>query len=153
MSTDKTEQALPPLSEEIEHAICATSPGLLALAKRYEANTVHSYQFAREAEAIVRRAVRAALTATPPAQQQSEPTMDRESTWWALAMGAAASLEDAALCMRDADAKRAATGAAAHVRKQCAALTDATPPSLQEPQEAGHNVGIEPPERSARMTG
>lgn len=58
MSTDNTEQALPPLGEEIEHAIGATSPHLLALAKRYAANTVHSYLFAVEAEAIVRRAVR-----------------------------------------------------------------------------------------------
>lgn len=56
---DKAVQALP---EEIEHAICATSPGLLALAKRYAANTVHSYQFALEAEQFVRNAVRDALT-------------------------------------------------------------------------------------------
>lgn len=61
------------------------------------------------------------------AQRQQVPA--DESAWWALAMGAAASLEDAALCMRDADAEKAARGAAAHVRRQCAALTAA--PSAQ----------------------
>lgn len=36
--------------------------------------------------------------------------------WWALVMGAAASLEDASHCLRDDEARRAATGAAAHYR-------------------------------------
>jgi hypothetical protein len=72
-------------------------------------------------------AVDAALATQPAAQPsaQGEAVLDRESTWWSLAMGAAASLEDAANCMRDEDAERAALGAAAHVRKQCAMLTSA----------------------------
>lgn len=45
------------------------------------------------------------------------------SAWWALAMGAAASLEDAANCLRDPDAKRAALGAAEHVRNACKELS------------------------------
>lgn len=65
--TDNTD-ALPPLPEEIEHAVCAISPHLLALAKRWAANTVHSYQFANEAERLVRGAVRAALAAQQGAQ-------------------------------------------------------------------------------------
>ncbi|MGD9674528.1 MAG: hypothetical protein AB7U98_13730 [Candidatus Nitrosocosmicus sp.] len=68
-------------------------------------------------------------------QVPAEPTLDRESTWWALAMGAAASLEDAANCMRDPDAEKAARGAAAHVRRQCTALT-AAPSAQAEPLRA-----------------
>lgn len=44
------------------------------------------------------------------------------SEWWALVMGAAAALEDAAHCLRDPDAKRAAEGAAAHYRTEARAL-------------------------------
>jgi hypothetical protein len=39
--------------------------------------------------------------------------------WFALGDGAAASLENAAVCMPDPDAKRSAEGAAAFVRKRC----------------------------------
>lgn len=46
-------------------------------------------------------------------------------SWWALVQGAAAALEDAAACMRDPDAKKAALGAAAHYRKQSATLQSA----------------------------
>ena len=56
-----------------------------------------------------------------------EPCIDgklreRNPAWWALVMGAAAALEDAAHCLRDQDAKRAAEGAAAHYRKEANAL-------------------------------
>lgn len=60
------------------------------------------------------------------------------SAWWAIAMGAAASLEDASHCLRDTDAKAAAIGAAAHVRKQCHALWDAT----QQPSETPAPIPI-----------
>ncbi len=42
--------------------------------------------------------------------------------WWALVMGAAASIEDAANCLRDPDAKRQAEGAAKHYREAAQAL-------------------------------
>ena len=48
---------------------------------------------------------------------------ERESTWCSLVLGAAASLEDAANCMRDPDGKRAATYAAEHYRKRAKALS------------------------------
>lgn len=41
----------------------------------------------------------------------------RGSAWWALVMGAAASIEDAANCLRDSDAKKQADGAAKHYRE------------------------------------
>lgn len=39
------------------------------------------------------------------------------SAWWALVMGAAASIEDAANCLHDPDAKKQADGAAKHYRE------------------------------------
>lgn len=54
--------------------------------------------------------------------QQAEQPGVREAHWWALVMGAAASLEDAANCLRDPDAKRAAEGAARHYREKAKAL-------------------------------
>jgi hypothetical protein len=45
-----------------------------------------------------------------------------DAAWWALVMGAAAALEDAANCLSDADAKRAAEGAAKHYRTEAATL-------------------------------
>lgn len=50
-------------------------------------------------------------------------TTDQTAAWWALVMGAAAALEDAANCLIDADAKRAAEGAATHYRAAANALT------------------------------
>ncbi len=50
-----------------------------------------------------------------PPLKQAHPTHDR-SAWFALAMNAAADLEDAARCLHDQDARRAALGAATHVR-------------------------------------
>lgn len=47
---------------------------------------------------------------------------ERVAAWWALVMGAAAAVEDAAHCLRDPDAKRAAEGAAAHYRAAAKAL-------------------------------
>lgn len=96
-----------------------------------------------------------ALTATPSAQRQQmpdKPILDRESTWWALAMGAAASLEDAANCLRDPDAKKAARGAALHVRRQCAALT-AAPSAQAEPVAFYKQSDAEPPPRTPRLQG
>ena len=49
-----------------------------------------------------------------PAAQPAPPDA---AGWWALVMGAAASLEDAANCLRDPDAKRQAEGAAKHYRE------------------------------------
>lgn len=56
------------------------------------------------------------------------------SKWWSLVMGAAAALEDAARCLRDPDAKKAAEGAAKHYRTEANALTpnvDVTGPRLR----------------------
>jgi hypothetical protein len=47
-------------------------------------------------------------------QQVAEPAA---SAWWALAMGAAASIEDAANCLHDHDARKQAEGAAKHYRE------------------------------------
>ena len=41
---------------------------------------------------------------------------EQDAAWWALVMEAAAALEDAANCLRDPDAKKAAEGAAKHYR-------------------------------------
>ena len=54
------------------------------------------------------------------------------AAWFALAMGAAASLEDAANCLRDKDAQKAAMGAATHVRESCNRLWWAAP-ALEAP--------------------
>lgn len=53
--------------------------------------------------------------------QEREPARP-VAAWWALVMGAAAALEDAAHCLSDPDAKRAAEGAAAHYRAAANAL-------------------------------
>ena len=47
---------------------------------------------------------------------------ERNAAWWALVMGAAAALEDAACCLSDQDAKKAAEGAAEHYRAEANAL-------------------------------
>lgn len=76
---------------------------------------------------LIHAAVEFARAAAPaPAAQQA--TRETVADWFALAMGAAASLEDAAINHRDPDAKRAALGAAEHVRTKCNAmwLRDAT---------------------------
>ena len=51
----------------------------------------------------------------------------RNAGWFALLMGAAASLEDAANCLRDPDAKKAAEGAAKHYRAAANAMRKKTP--------------------------
>lgn len=43
-------------------------------------------------------------------------TRETSAAWWALVMGAAAALEDAANCLRDPDAEKVAEGAAKHYR-------------------------------------
>ncbi len=47
---------------------------------------------------------------------------ERNAGWFALVMNAAAALEDAANCLRDPDAKRAAEGAAKHYREAANAM-------------------------------
>ena len=47
---------------------------------------------------------------------------ERDAAWWALVMGAAAALEDAANCLREPDAKKAAEGAAKHYRTEANTL-------------------------------
>lgn len=55
------------------------------------------------------------------------------SAWWALVMGAAASIEDAANCLRDPDAKRQADGAAKHYREAAQKLMAARGVKGMEP--------------------
>jgi hypothetical protein len=50
------------------------------------------------------------------AAQRVAAERERHACWFALVMNAAAALEDAANCLRDQDAKRAAEGAAKHYR-------------------------------------
>lgn len=53
--------------------------------------------------------------------QKQEP-WPFSAAWWALVMGAAAALEDAANFLSDSDAKRAAYAAANHYRREANAL-------------------------------
>ena len=46
------------------------------------------------------------------------------AAWWSLVMGAAASIEDAANCLRDPAAKKQAEGAAKHYREAAQKLWD-----------------------------
>ncbi len=55
--------------------------------------------------------------ATPTAPSVPALPREREAGWFSLVMNAAAAIEDAAHCLRDPDAKRAAGGAAKHYRK------------------------------------
>jgi len=48
----------------------------------------------------------------------------QDAAWWALVMGAAASIEDAANCLRDPAAKKQAEGAAKHYREAAQKLWD-----------------------------
>lgn len=68
--------------------------------------------------------------------------------WWSLVMGAAASIEDAANCLRDEDAKREAIGAAKYYRGQANALRTAPAPQAKSRcslcrYEHGHAIGCE----------
>lgn len=58
----------------------------------------------------------------PLPKTQPRPTREVEAHWWSIAMNAAAYLEEAAVGHQDPDAKRAALGAAAHVRASAQAL-------------------------------
>jgi len=62
---------------------------------------------------------------------------ERNAAWWALVMGAAAALEDAANFLSDSDAKRAAEGAANHYRREANALW---PNALGKPVGLDRNV-------------
>jgi hypothetical protein len=77
------------------------------------------------------QALSAALASSP---EQAEPVADR-AAWFAVAMNAAASLEDAANCLRDQDAKASALGAAKHVRAKCNAMWFATQPAAPVGQQ------------------
>lgn len=59
-----------------------------------------------------------------PVQKPKAPQAsgDDRAAWFAVAMNAAANLEDAACCLRDPDAKASAIGAAEHVREKCNAM-------------------------------
>ena len=71
----------------------------------------------RDPECPVCQALEAVAGAAPAAVARWG--CEDRSAWFALAMGAAASLEDAANCLRDNDAQKAAMGAATHVRESC----------------------------------
>lgn len=58
-------------------------------------------------------------------------TRSERAEWWAVAMNAAASLESAASCLRDPDAKKSALGACEHVRQKCNRMWESAP----KPQE------------------
>lgn len=83
-------------------------------------------QACSEAEALLHKPYR---YTTPPASQEQSPA------WFALVMGAAAAIEDASNCLRDADAKRSAEGAAKHYRHAVNALwgTKASQEQAQQP--------------------
>lgn len=66
------------------------------------------------------------------------------SAWWALVMGAAASIEDVANCLRDPDAKKQADGAAKHYREAAQKLF-ATPGAPAEGQEGAKGRAMAEP--------
>ena len=71
------------------------------------------------------------------------------SAWWALVMGAAASIEDAANCLRDPDAKKQADGAAKHYREAAQKLMAAADPWWKDPRNYGmaeYAAGVKGPE-------
>ena len=72
------------------------------------------------------------------------------SAWWALVMGAAAALEDAANCLRDGDAKRAAEGAAKHYREKAKTLAPSLRHATKENGDCPHWCEACRVERSAR---
>jgi len=55
-------------------------------------------------------------------KQPDDNWREQNAAWWALVVGAAAALEDAANCLSDPDAKRTAEGAAEHYRTGAKAL-------------------------------
>lgn len=75
-----------------------------------------------------------------------------DSAWWALVMGAAACVEDAANCLRDADAKKAAQGAAKHYREaaQKLATADGVQPSADLLDAAEFSTDGDPRNDAAR---
>ena len=62
------------------------------------------------------------LESAPQQKTKSPLNREVEAHWWSIAMNAAAYLEEAAVGHQDPDAKRAALGAAAHVRASAQAL-------------------------------
>ena len=80
------------------------------------------------------RAIVRALLAT--GGQAQAVTQDERAAWFALAMNAAAYIEDAANCLRDSDAKQSANGAVNHVREQCNALWDSAPQAQADARDA-----------------
>jgi hypothetical protein len=66
-------------------------------------------------------------TAQEPAADALAVEQSERASWFALAMNAAANIEDASACLHDEDAKRAAVGAAKHVREKCNAMWNAAP--------------------------
>lgn len=69
-----------------------------------------------------RVAARAAEIERSKVQAAVAAARERNAGWFALVMNAAAALEDAANCLRDPDAKRAAEGAAKHYREAANAM-------------------------------
>ncbi|MEE9871587.1 MAG: hypothetical protein PBV86_12485 [Delftia lacustris] len=84
--------------------------------------------------------VRADLAGAAPAAVAGWGCEDR-SAWYALAMGAAASLEDAANCLRDKDAQKAAMGSATHVRESCNKLWWSVP-ALEAPAAPAGDLAL-----------
>lgn len=72
-----------------------------------------------------------AMIAAAPAAPAAEPD---KAAWWALVMNAAASIEDAAACLRDPDAKRQAEGAMAHFRAAAQKLYAGAAPAAESPE-------------------
>lgn len=78
--------------------------------------------------------VYAAMLAAAPAAPAAPAADPDKAAWWALVMGAAASIEDAANCLRDPVAWRQAEGAAAHYRAAAQKLyAGAAPAQSREP--------------------
>lgn len=68
------------------------------------------------------RAIYDSMAASYRGGGRPAPALAGYAAWWALVMGAAAALEDAANCLTDPDAKRMAEGAAKHYRQEANTL-------------------------------
>ncbi|WP_310636848.1 hypothetical protein, partial [Delftia acidovorans] len=112
----------------------------LANDERNRGNCSSSEGAACSAHAIRRLAPALLRAGAAPAAVARWGCEDR-SAWFALAMGAAASLEDAANCLRDKDAQKAAMGAATHVRESCNKLWWSVP-ALEAPAAPGNDLAL-----------
>jgi len=110
---------------------------------------VTGHESAKAYAALARSDLLDAINAQPAAPSQRVEARTRDAGWFALVMGAAASLEDAENCLRDPDARRAAKGAAKHYRKAANAMWSQP---VEAPAESWCTPGAVPVEAREPIT-